>query len=159
MKNEGRIDKFIKYFSENLTTDRIDYLNLINSVIPEKVELYRDFTISLINIVNDTYLGDDVITEDQYVINHFNWCWQLNIKNFNTEKIFITESGDHYNYYLNYFKDVYYTDIDKGDVLVNKIISFWELVFSLTKEKTKSDYDIFIEVYKILDKSFNNALD
>ena len=36
----------------------------------------------------------------------------------------------------------------------NKIVDFWVNIFTQTKNKTKSEYDIFIEVYKTLNKYF-----
>ena len=58
---EKQSNKIIDYISSPLSHDRINYLNMLNEVTIEKVELFRDFIISLFYLVNDTYLGDDVI--------------------------------------------------------------------------------------------------
>lgn len=159
MGNKAPIGKFIDYFSKQLSLEQIEYLNQINQVTPEKVELYRDFIISLGYIIHNTYLGDDTIVDDDNILVHFTWCWQVNINNFNMEHINFKEKGEHYYYYLNYFTEMYYKNTDKNDDLFERIVSFWENVFSVTKLKTKSEYDIFIEVYKTQDKYFLNALD
>jgi hypothetical protein len=154
MGNKAPIGKFIEYFSKQLNLSQIEYLNQINHVTPEKVELYRDFIISLGHIIHDTYLGDDIITDDDIILIHFNWCWEFNIDNFIKERINFKKNGEHYYYYLNYFVEMYYKNKDKNYHLINEIISFWENVFSITRLKTKSEYDIFIEAYKTQDKYF-----
>jgi hypothetical protein len=159
MKSRAPIGRFIEYFSKQLSLDQMEYLNQINYVTPEKIELYRDFVLSLCYLVHDTYLGDDTITDEEHILIHFNWCWNLNIDNFEKELIFFKKTGEHYYYYLNYFIEIYYNDPKKNKMLFNKIVDFWENVISLTKVKTKSEYDIFIEVYKTQDKYFLNPLD
>jgi len=159
MGNKAPIGKFIEYFSKQLSLEQMDYLNQINHVVPEKVELYRDFVISLGYLIHDTYLGDDIIVDEEHVLIHFNWCWKVNIDNFNQEQINFKKNGEHYYYYLNYFTEIYYKNPNKNKELFNKFIDFWGNVFSITKLKTKSEYDIFIEVYKTQDKYFLNPLD
>jgi hypothetical protein len=159
MKSRAPIGKFIEYFSKQLNPEQTDYLNQINKVIPERVELYRDFVISLCYLIHDSYLGDDTITDDEHVLVHFNWCWNTNIENFQKENINFQKNGEHYYYYFNYFTEIYYKNPEKNKILFDKIIDFWENVLSVIKLKTKSDYDIFIEVYKNQNKYFLNPLD
>jgi hypothetical protein len=99
-------------------------------------------------------LGDDVYTNFEDVKSHFNWCWEQNIKNFKKENINFIPNGEHYYYFLNYFIEIYYSNQDKTKLLFNKIVDFWVNIFTQTKSKTKSEYDIFIEVYKTLNKYF-----
>ena len=148
------ISKFIEYFSKPMSSDQLIYLNTINNVTPEKVDLYNDFVVSLCYFVYDTYLGDDVYTNFDDVKSHFNWCWEQNIKNFKKENINFISNGEHYYYFLNYFIEIYYSNQDKTKLLFNKIVDFWVNIFTQTKNKTKSEYDIFIEVYKTLNKYF-----
>ena len=76
--NREPIGRFIEYFSKPLSTEQLTYLNNINNVIPERVELYCDFIISLGYLIHDTYLGDDVIIDDNDRKSHFTWCWNKN---------------------------------------------------------------------------------
>lgn len=151
MKNRTPIEKFIEYFSKQLSLEQIEYLNHINEVIPEKIVLYRDFILSLFCLIHDSYLGDDVIDTDEHITEHFNWCWNTNIENFKKERVFFSKTGEHYYYHLNYFKEIYY-NAEKYENLFNKIFSFWGEILTVSNLKTKSDYDVFIEVYKIQDK-------
>jgi hypothetical protein len=99
-------------------------------------------------------LGDDVVITYDDKKAHFDWCWNKNIDNFNKENIKLPNIGEHYYYYYNYFNDVFYEKTDKSLELSNKIIEFWANTFSLTRNKTKSEYDLFIDIYKIMDKYF-----
>jgi hypothetical protein len=148
------IGRFVEYFSKPMNNEQILYLNNINKVITERVELYCDFITSLCYLVHDTYLGDDVIVtyDDQKA--HFNWCWNKNIDNFKKEDILISNMGEHYYYYFNYFNEIFYKNGDKNKLLFNKIVEFWYNTFSLVKNKTKSEYDLFVEIYKIMNKYF-----
>jgi hypothetical protein len=151
------IGRFIEYFSKPLNNEQLIYLNTINKVIPEKIELYNDFIVSLCYLIYDTYLGDDVMSEENEQISHFNWCWNKNIENFEKEHIFINRKGEHYYYYQNYFLEMFYCNQDKSKVLFGKIAEFWVNTFSLIKNKTKSEYDMFIEVYRLMCKYFPKA--
>ena len=146
---EKQSNKIIDYISSPLSHDRINYLNMLNEVTIEKVELFRDFIISLFYLVNDTYLGDDVIKIESDRIKHFNWCWLNIIKMFYNENIVFEEKGEHYYYFLNYFNVVFYNNTKKDSIDMLKIVEFWDTIFSVTNQKTNSQYDIFIEQYKI----------
>jgi len=148
------IGRFVEYFSKPMNNEQIIYLNNINKVMPERAELYCDFIISLSYLVYDTYLGDDVIITYDDQKGHFNWCWNKNIENFKKENISIPSSGEHYYYYFNYFNEIFYKNGDKSKPLFNKILEFWYNTFSLVKNKTKSEYDLFVEIYKIMNKYF-----
>jgi len=73
--DKGKINRFLEYFSKQLSFEQVTYLNTINNITQEKVELFRDFSISLTYIIENSYLGDDVIEYQDDQINHFNWCW------------------------------------------------------------------------------------
>lgn len=144
------------YFSKPLSIEQITYLNTINNISSERVDLFRDFTLSLMHLINDTYLGDDTITTKEDQINHFNWCWDQNIKNFAKENIHLQSKGEHYYYYLTYFTDFYYTDDKKNDESFNKLLIFWNETISMELPKTKSDYDLFAEIFNVMNKYFLN---
>ena len=150
------VGRFIEYFSKPLNNEQLIYLNNLNRITTEKVELYSDFIISLSHIVCDTYLGSDVINGDGISI-HFKWCWLRTIENFERENIFFAKNGIHYNYFLNYFIEVFY-ESESPTYLVN-IHDYWVNIFALNKNKTKSEYDMFIEVYRLLGKFFLNELE
>jgi len=154
--DKGKINRFLEYFSKQLSFEQVTYLNTINNITQEKVELFRDFSISLTYIIENSYLGDDVIEYQDDQINHFNWCWDQNIKNFKKENIYFQNKGEHYYYYLAYFLDIYYGNSNKTKGLLTKITYFWDDVISIDAIKTKSEHDLLSEIYKIMDKYFVN---
>jgi len=154
--DRGKLNKFMDYFSKPLSIEQITYLNTINNISSERVDLFRDFTLSLTHLINDTYLGDDTITTHEDQVNHFNWCWDKNINNFAKENIYLQSKGEHYYYYLTYFTDFYYTDDKKTDASFDKLLNFWDETISMELPKTKSDYDLFAEILNVMGKYFLN---
>ena len=152
------LNNFIEYFSKKISLNDLNKLNTQNKINTDRVDLYHDFIISLVYIINETYLGEDFIKSEEDIKSHFKWCWLKNIDNFKKENILFSGSGSHYDYYFDYFYQIYYKS-DKYDNLIDEIIEFWGLIFGLNKVKTMLQYDIFIEIYKICDKYFINRLD
>lgn len=152
------LNNFIEYFSKKLSLNDLNKLNTQNKINTDRVDLYHDFIISLVYIIDETYLGDDFIKSEDDVKSHFRWCWLKNIDNFKKENILFGESGSHYHYYFDYFYQIYYKS-DKHNNLIDDIIEFWDSIFGLNKVKTMSQYDIFIEIYEICNKYFINRLD
>ena len=142
------------YFSKELTQEQITYLNTINNISSERVDLFKEFSISLTYLIIDTYLGDDTIDNQNALLSHFNWCWTNNINNFAKENIYLQSKGEHYYYFLNYFTDIFYDNPKKTDTLNAKLITSWEDTMTMDIPKTKSDYDLFCEIFKTIDKYF-----
>lgn len=154
MGNKLPINRFLEYFSKPMSEDEIFELNFINKVEPEIVELYLDFIVSLIDLIDGTYLGGDIIKDKSIQVSHFNWCWEKNVASFQPENIKFNLTGDHQVYFKKYITDVYYSNIEKTDGTVENMIDFWRRIMSINKIKTKSEYDIFQEVYNILTRNF-----
>ena len=142
------------YFSKELSSEQISYLNAINNITSDRSDLFKEFATSLTYIITDTYLGDDTIFDEETKLVHFNWCWDTNIKNFKEENICIQSKGEHYYYFLNYFDDVFYDNPKKNDELTERLIYSWEESINIDRPKTKSDYDLFCEIFKTIDKYF-----
>ena len=86
------MENFFNYISSPLNYEEVDIWFRSNNIVFEKMELFCDFTISLTIIINDTYLGGknagevQVEMTDEDNLNHFNWCWNENIKNFSCRR-------------------------------------------------------------------------
>jgi hypothetical protein len=117
----------------------------------EKLKLYRDFSLMLFDLIEETYLGVDVMEDETDQENHFKWCWGRVVKNFTKEKIYFKEFGDHYQYYLLFFLEAYY--MSKLNNKEYKIPEYLETLFDLTTIKSNSELDLIVEVYKILDNN------
>jgi hypothetical protein len=117
----------------------------------DKIELFYDFLISLHELIDDTFLGIDVLYNEEDQRNHFDWCWKLLIDNFSKERIHFKERGDHYEYLWTFFFEAYYlSKIYEKD---HEIKRFLETLFDFNHVKTSSELDILTEVYKIFDQN------
>lgn len=153
MRNINKQINFLNYIKAPMSKESIAILYSANNIKFERCELYSDFVQSLMLLIFDTYLGDD-ITNNKEQINHFNWCWYKNLDNFKNEGIIVSNSYL-YNYFLDFMLEVYYIipNKNKNPNLHIKIINLWVLIFKYNNSKSKSDMDTLLEIYKIFDKS------
>ena len=152
-KDKNKTIEFLNYIKNPLSETSIAILYDANSVRFDKCQLYSDFVCSLLMLVFDTYLGDVITTEKQQ-IEHFNWCWDKVVNNFNEEGIRIN-SKKLYNYFLEFMLEVFYNYEDKNvyGYIDNGILKIWYEVFIYDKQKTQADIDTMVEIYKIFEKS------
>jgi len=153
------MENFFNYLSKNLDQDEVDIWFNANNIIPEKLELYCDFTISLYNLVMDTYLGENVDNETKITLSdednqkHFDWCWKKTVDNFSKEGLEFNQNGDHYDYFKSFFDEIYYKQDNKN--MKDSIGKFFSDVFDREKPFTRSDVDMIYTIYKSLDKNLN----
>lgn len=144
--------KFLNYLSKPLSRESITMTYDVHNVVYDKCELYSDFIISLLRIVFDTYMGDELTNEAQQN-NHFDWCWQRNISQFKLENI----SFDNIklkDYFSDFITEFYY----KSNKKTNKTyeldcIRVWQDIFDYNKLKSKSELETFIEVYGLFENT------
>ena len=107
------MENFFNYITKPLNPEDVDIWFRVNNIIPEKLELFSDFSHSLnITIVN-TYLGEDntpnetkIVMSSDDNIKHFDWCWGKIITNFEKENINFNSEGEHYDYFRSFFVDI-----------------------------------------------------
>ena len=152
------MENFFNYITQPMKPEDVDIWFRINNIIPEKMDLYYDFTFSLYYLIVETYLGDDnngtetkIVMTDDDKKNHFQWCWKKTIENFNKESIIFNEKGEHLDYFLDFFMEIFYDQ--KEDKIKNSIGTFFSDVFDRKKPFTKSDLDMISSIYKSLDKN------
>lgn len=155
------MENFFNYISKPLTPEDVDVWFRVNNIIPEKMELYSDFAHSLNILILETYLGENEIPNETKIIlsendndNHFDWCWNKILENFKKENIVFNNRGEHYDYFYEFFGEVFYHQ--KDDKVRNSIGKFFNELFNMKKSFTKSDIDMVSAIYKVLDKNFKN---
>jgi hypothetical protein len=153
MNNKYDRNSFLAYINNPMSKESVTVLFASNNIKFEKCELYSDFVQSLFMVVFDTYLGDEV-TDLESQFNHFKWCWDKNINNFEKEGLFF-ENEKLYNYFLEFMLEVFYSYKEKKpfDYTDKGILRIWLDIFDFTKTKTNSDVDTLIEIYSIFEKS------
>jgi len=158
MDNTDKKRDFLSYIKTPLSENSIAVLYSANNVRYERCQLYSDYIQSLLLIIFDTYMGDDIMSDEERV-NHFHWCWNKNINNFREEGIIFNDSDIAFNYFLEFMFEVFYTvDGKEGKPhIAITIRTLWLSLFSYNRIKTRSDMDNFIEIYGILEKSLKKG--
>jgi hypothetical protein len=82
---------------------------------------------------------------------HFDWCWKKTIENFKKENINFTLEGEHYDYFLSLFSEIYYNQ--NSEDIKNSIDIFFNDLFNREKAFTQVDLDLIYNIYKSLDKN------
>ena len=149
MKNNRSYD-FLAYMKTPMSKESISIIYKANKIKYEKCELFGDFVISLLTLCFDTYMGDDVTTITDG-LKHFDWCWKKNIDNFKKEG-FNFNSDLLCHYFKEFLIEVFYLVDNKEDADNNtKSIIMWSNLFNYTKDKSQSDMETLLEIYKIFD--------
>jgi hypothetical protein len=82
------MENFFNYLSKPVSNEDADIWFKSNNIIFEKMELYYEFVISLLDLIEKTYLGEGsdpntkIETSEEDDVKHFDWCWKKTIKNF-----------------------------------------------------------------------------
>lgn len=149
-----------------LDPTQIDKFLSSNNINLQKAELFLDVFFSIHKIIEDTYLGShglaskrhDIDYTDEDIDNHFEWCWDKMIKNFEKEGIYISKIGEHKEYLKVFFYDSFYNQKDPG--VRESITFFFDTIFNLDKAQTGADLEILKEMYGMMDKNieFNKKI-
>ena len=154
----GEINKntkdFLRFITNPLTEYVIEKTYKDNDIVFDRADLYLDFILSTSYLIQETYLGGDAKVQKE----HFDWVWKRTCDKFSSENIYFHENQELYSYFRDFFNQVFYflSDEDKNNVKnLNSIERVWKALFNYKIEKDETSMKIFIEVYKIFDKSYN----
>jgi hypothetical protein len=131
--------------------EQVDIWYKSHNIIQEKTGLYCDFLCTLLNIIDETYLGPDIIKSNEDIVNHFNWCLNKVISNFEHEKIYFNNKGTHYDYLWLFFYKAYYTCNTENKT--NILFDYFKVLFSFDRVKTPPELESFTDLYKIFDQN------
>jgi hypothetical protein len=120
-----------------------------NNIIREKSELYYDFLSSLLTLIDQTYLGADVIISQEDMSSHYTWCFNRVLSNFEHERIYFTNKPENYDYLWFFFYKGYY--MCETENKYNILQEYFKLLFYYDKMKTPPELESFMDFYKILD--------
>jgi hypothetical protein len=109
--------------------------------------------------LRDTYLGDDFSDNKETKVGmtseqkkeHFRWCWTKTIENFNKESIDFRFNDMDAEFFESFFFEVFYNQPDQK--VKEQIENFFKQIFDRGTKKTKSDIEIFTDIYKVLERS------
>jgi hypothetical protein len=159
METNSNMGRFFDWLAKPMNQEDITAWYLANNITPELTELFRDFCFSFLILLKETYLGDDFLDNketrvgmtDQQKKEHFKWCWNKTIENFNKESIDFKFNESDSEFFESFFFEVFY---DQPDQKVKDTINeFFTQLFNNVGKKTKSDIEIFTDIYKVLERS------
>lgn len=143
---------FLAYINNPMSKESISILYDANNIKYDRCELYSDFVQSLLILLFDTYMGDEITDLDNQ-FKHFEWCWAKNVSNFKKEGIRI-DNDRLYDYFLEFMFEVYYSGEKDDGVKTDNILKLWVSIFNYSNTKTNSDIDTLIEIYQLFENSF-----
>lgn len=155
-KDMNEKNKYLEYISSENYKHQVDVWYKVYNISREKTELFHDFLISLYELVDSTFLGSDVITTIDEQKNHFEWCWKKTINSFNKERINFKETGTHHQYLWIFFSEAYYYNREVGGEV--KIREYFYKLFDFNYQKSRSELDMLIEIYKILEQNLKTLM-
>lgn len=159
MSSFNNMGNFFDWLAKPMDKEDIVSWYLANNIIPEYTELFRDFCFSFYSLIKITYLGDEDndsietktgMTMDQKK-EHFIWCLNKTIDNFKKEKIEFELVDKDVIFFENFFFDTFYNQ--KDEKIKDTVDKFFNHMFNLETPKSKSDIEIFTELYKMLERS------
>jgi hypothetical protein len=146
-KQEG----YLEFITSENYKNQVEVWYKAYNITREKIDLFRDFILSLYDLIEETYLGPDILFEDIEQMNHFNWCWRKTIENFQKENIPFKETGAHRNYFWAFFHEAFYQNEVEGKT--NRIRDYYNKLFSFNYKKSRSELDLLTEVYKTMESN------
>jgi hypothetical protein len=98
--------------------------------------------------------GDELMNEVSQK-QHFNWCWNKVLSNFDKENIKFKYNGEHLDYFKSFYIENFYSQKEKDS---RDMINIYLVeLFDVKKPFTKSDLDMLSTVYKILDSNLKKT--
>jgi hypothetical protein len=123
-------------------------------IVKDRVEIYKDFTINLLNYIFDFYLDPDTLSADQDIQNHFNWCFNKVCAEFKEEGLDFSKNEKLRDYFFKFFYYQFYRR-ENQNLTLKYYDKFWRNIFEIDKQKNKNTINSMIELYNIFDTSIN----
>lgn len=163
MELNNNMGRFFDWLAKPMKEDDINAWYLANNITPEHTELFRDFCLSFYYLIIETYLGDDNSTTTETRVGmtieqkkeHFKWCWNKTIENFSKESIYFVFKEDDMLFFESFFFEIFYHQTDEA--IKETIELFLKQLFNRKGRKSKSDIEIFTDLYKLLERSLKTT--
>ena len=123
-------------------------------LVRDRVEIYKDFSINLLNYIFDFYLDSVTLCDDDDVRNHFNWCFNKVCDEFKLEDIDFSKNEPLREYFMNFYYYQFYKR-ENQDISLDYYEKFWRNIFDIEKQKNKNIMKSMVELYTIFDSSIN----
>lgn len=142
---------YIQFMTSESQKNQIDTWYRAYNIVYEKTQLYRDFLISLLDLIDSTYLGKDILQEEQDIKKHFLWCFNEILSNFEKEKIIFKKNALYIDYFWTFFYQTFY--LNDNEDKIKRIREYLSNIFIFNYTKTNTDLEMLTEFYKIFDQN------
>jgi hypothetical protein len=112
-----------------------------------QTELIKDFLFSILDKIEKTYLGDDIMTIDSKV-EHFGWCLDEVIKMFSQEDIKFKKTKDFQTKLFDIFNKFYY-NVKKDKACLENLKSRFTNNISCATAKTVGQIEEVVWYHKL----------
>ena len=158
VENLNNSKNFLKLIIEPLSNNSVEKIYEENNIIFERADLYKNFTLKLNKLIQDTYMGDEFTNE----INrkkHFNWCWIKICEKFEVYGIFFLDNPVLYDYFKDFlFKTFYNVSNKENSKIPSAINSVFLYLFDYNNNKSLNDIKTFINIYNDFELSYLNKI-
>ena len=142
---------YIQFMTSESQKNQIDTWYRAYNIVYEKTQLYRDFLISLLDLIDSTYLGKDILQEEQDIKKHFLWCFNEIVSNFEKENIIFKKNPLYIDYFWTFFYQTFY--LNDNEDKIKRIREYLSNIFVFNYTKTNTDLEMLTEFYKIFDQN------
>ena len=120
----------------------------------ERNLLYFNFFSVLFSKINETYLGVDVLNEQNDIYGHFCWCYNNTIEYFSTKNIVFNKNGPLHDYLWFFYYSSYYKNVNNENSVL--IYEFFKSLFDFERNKSESEKDTYKFLYKLFNIAYIN---
>jgi len=142
---------YIQFITTESHKEQIDTWYKAYNIGYEKTQLYRDFLISLLDLLESTYLGNDILIDEDDIKKHFLWCFNEIVDNFEKEKIYFRRDGFYIEYLWTFFHKTFY--LSESEDKIKRIRQYLYNLFIFSYDKTQTDLEMLTEFYTILNQN------
>jgi hypothetical protein len=147
MGNNRQLE-LIAAIRKDLTAAELQMFYQQHNIVFERVDLFRDLSISLAKTIHSTYLGDEITSSSQQ-LKHFKWCWNKVLSDFAKEGIQFKPKGTLYLHFAKYYREMYYSKENKNEE-IELILKYWAFIMSYVTPKRHIDLNLFITLYNLM---------
>ena len=123
-------------------------------IVKGRVEIYKDFTINLLNYIYAYYLDKETLSDDKDINNHFSWCFNKVCDEFKLEGLDFSKNKSLKIYFHQFFYHQFYKR-ENAEISLTYYDKFWRNIFEIEKQKNKNIMNTMVELYNIFDTSVN----
>lgn len=125
------------------------------SIIKDRVEIYKDFTLNLLYYIYDLYLDKQTLSLDDDIYNHYSYCFRRVCDEFKQEGIDFSGNEELKDYFYGYYYHQLYKSTGENIPPLKAYEDFWKTIFNFDKQKNKNIINVLVEIYHIFDESIN----